>query len=358
MLDPTNRTSFDPEQWDDAELSSHVSSGSLLWPIILSLLVLFIIGRIYYRPGTLTTLAENLNPALLAAAILLLIIRILVGGLRLNFVSHGRLGFRKAIRGQFIWDFSSAITPSLIGGAPLAAPIIAKDSRLRLGKVTSFMLFAMLLDQIWLAGAVIALLIASLQINVYPDSLGLVGSTLFTAFFVAIVAWTVLYGYATLVKPDVLQRIVRMVTSWPYLRHYRTQADAETEVLQARAAVFRSESLPFYVIGLFFTLVIWMCRYCSLVLIVWSVHGALPKLTFLFRTVAMMTGALIMPTPGGAGGIEGMYALFFNSLMPRALVAPTLLFWRIAAYYLFIILGVYISRQIIHASLRSRRQAS
>jgi len=49
-----------------------------------------------------------------------------------------------------------------------------------------------------------------------------------------------------------------------------------------------------------------------------------------------------MPTPGGSGGIEGLYALFVGPLIPASLVVPTLLTWRLLSYYLFIAFGAYL----------------
>jgi hypothetical protein len=68
----------------------------------------------------------------------------------------------------------------------------------------------------------------------------------------------------------------------------------------------------------------------------------------------MLLGALIMPTPGGAGGIEGMYALFLAPLMPTGMVAPTLLIWRLFAYYFFIAIGLVFASQIVRKSLVDR----
>jgi hypothetical protein len=58
--------------------------------------------------------------------------------------------------------------------------------------------------------------------------------------------------------------------------------------------------------------------------------------------MAMTLSSLVLPTPGGSGGLEGLYALFIGPLIPEALVAPTLFAWRFLGYYIFIALGAYL----------------
>nr|WP_272591857.1 lysylphosphatidylglycerol synthase domain-containing protein [Salinibacter ruber] len=95
------------------------------------------------------------------------------------------------------------------------------------------------------------------------------------------------------------------------------------------------------------TALTWLARYALVYLIVRSVHAADGTLLFA-RSAAMMLVGLVMPTPGGSGGLEGLYALFIGPLMPEALLAPTLLTWRLLGYYLFIALGAYLFLHQLH----------
>ena len=56
----------------------------------------------------------------------------------------------------------------------------------------------------------------------------------------------------------------------------------------------------------------------------------------------MTVSSFIIPTPGGAGGIEGLYVLFLGPMMPTALVAPTLFMWRFFGYYIFVAMGAFL----------------
>jgi len=71
--------------------------------------------------------------------------------------------------------------------------------------------------------------------------------------------------------------------------------------------------------------------------------------------MAMLFCSVIMPTPGGSGGIEGLYVLFLGPLMPKAIVAPTLFTWRVLGYYLFVALGVFVTTHQVQKSIQRKK---
>ena len=69
------------------------------------------------------------------------------------------------------------------------------------------------------------------------------------------------------------------------------------------------------------------------------------------RSVVTMLGMLAVPTPGGAGGAEGLFALLVGPLLPQALVSPAALIWRMLGYYVFLAAGAYLT---LDGALRNR----
>ncbi len=328
--------------------SSSFTGKRALVPILLSLGVLFLIGWITWQPGALSEFLRVVNVWLILGAALLLTMRVFVGGYRLRYSSHGQLTYPAAVRGQAIWDFASSVTPSIIGGAPVAAILIARDDKRPVGEVTAIMLFAMLMDQIWFAIAVFILLTASIFVDVYPDQVGAIGAGFFTAYFIAMMAWASLFAYSTLVRPELLQSLVKRLFRLKWLRRFNHRVEGEMGNWNARAKILRSQPLRFYLVGIIFAALAWIFRYMTLFLVVSSVHRIPDAVQFIARTMAMMHLALILPTPGGAGGIEGMYALFFTEpLIPGGFLAPTLLVWRFLAYYVTIGVGLAITTHVL-----------
>ncbi|MEM1268628.1 MAG: lysylphosphatidylglycerol synthase transmembrane domain-containing protein [Bacteroidota bacterium] len=323
------------------------SVGRLIGSVVLSVFVLAGIAWWTYEPGMLEVFKTSLNGGILALAFAALGLRLLLSAGRIAYVSHGTIGMRHALRGQLLWEFASSVTPSVIGGGPVAAFFIARDAKLSIGDVTAIMLFAMLLDQFWFAIAIIGLFTASFFIDVYPDGMGTLGAGAFVLYFTVILVWAAVFGYATLLRPDLVQRLAEWVFGLRPLRRFKERAQRGMAAWEERAKIIRSQPLGFFATAVSMASGVWIIRYAELLLVALAVYPTLDALTFYVRSAAMMLGALILPTPGGAGGIEGLYALFLGPLMPAALLVPTLILWRLLTYYLIIAAGSVLSALVM-----------
>lgn len=304
--------------------------------LLLSLAVVAAVTAFTFDLEGFRELPRHFNPWLLAAALATLVARVVAGGWRLDYFSGGRLGLGAAVRGQIVWDFFAYVTPSTIGGGPFAPAYLARGRRLSLGEATSVVLFAMLLDQIWFALTVPILLVAGRHVEVIPASLGAVGSWTFTLFMLGFVAWVSLFAYSTLIRPSVLESLVVRLLRLRPLERFRERGTRFMAELRHRSSVLRSQPASFFGKGFALTIVPWISRYLLVVFLVLSVHPALDWPLALLRSVALHLGSIVLPTPGGAGGLEFFYAVLLGPLMPSSLVAPTLLVWRTLAFYIFI----------------------
>ena len=332
-----------------------LSPVRLIVSVLLSVAVLVLISVYTFEPTHFEQLIGQLNGWWLAAAVASVAVRVAAGGWRLSYVSHGNLRFWDGVRAQLAWDFFSNVTPSAIGGGPVAALYVARDRRIPLGQSTAILLFNILLDQFLFAISVPLILLAAPFMEVFPDSLGLAGETAFILLFLGMMVWVSVLGYAVLIRPEVLQTIARRLFRFRFLRRFQERAAAEMSQLHQRSILIRRQPLSFFAKGLLLTVIIWASRFLLPLFIVLSVFGGVDALLMFVRTIALSIGSIVLPTPGGSGGIEGLYALLLGPLMPATLVAPTLLAWRVLGYYLFIALGVYLSMHQVQQSIRRRR---
>ncbi|PSQ79908.1 MAG: hypothetical protein BRD46_05475 [Bacteroidetes bacterium QS_8_68_15] len=320
-----------------------MSWPQMLWPLGLSLLALGVVATFTFEPGAFWTFARTVNPWLLGGACATTALRVFFGGWRFHFISGGRLGLAEGVRGQLAWDFLSNLTPTAIGGGPIAIVYLARDQDIPVGEASAFMLFSMVLDQLWFALSIPLLLAASSFFNVFPDVAYGFGHWTFFVVFTGMLLWAALFSYAILFRPRLLRRLAGRVFSLRLLRRFRHRVVREATRFSERAHRMREQSAAFYAKSFLLTIAMWMGRYLLAVLVVWSVYPALDVVLATLRSAALHMGGLLMPTPGGAGGVEGLYALFFGPLMPGSLMALTLLVWRFLGYYVFLALGVYLS---------------
>lgn len=325
--------------------------------VLLSTLVLVGIGYFTFDADAFRDMLSYMRPWFLVAAVVTTAGRIVLGGWRLSLVSQGRLNLWDGTRGQLAWEFFSSVTPSAVGGGPVTAFYIAQDKQITVGEATAFMIFCMLLDQFWFIVSIPLILLSAFFVDLIPASVGDIGLWTFIAYFAGLLAWSSLFAYATLFRPILLQRVADRLFGLRYLRRYKERVMREMETFVQRARFLRSQPVAFYIKGFLITAATWVGRFALVLFIVWSVYGNVDKVLLVLRTAAMTLCGLVLPTPGGSGGLEGLYALFIGPLMPEALVVPTLFTWRLLGYYVFIALGAYLFAQYVQQFIQRAQQS-
>ena len=317
-----------------------VSRGPAVASVLLGVVVMAGIAVWTYDPGAWAAFATSVQPGWIVAALATVVGRVVFGAWRLRHLSGGQIGWRAGVKDQVVWDFFAYVTPSTVGGGPILPAFIARDRQLPLGEATSVVLFAMLIDQLWFAVTVPVLWVSAHWLDVFPASLGAVGAGALAAFLGGYLVWVALLAYGTLVRPDRLAAAVGWAFRLPGLRRFRDRAVQTMADMEGRAGVLRSQTAGFYARGAAISLVPWLCRYALAVCVLQSVVPDVDAVLVFARSAAMQLGALAVPTPGGAGGVEALYALFLGPpVQPEPLVAPTLLVWRLLSFYLFIAVG-------------------
>lgn len=331
--------------------ASGPSLRHLLLAAALSLLALGAVVAFTYEPEVFVLLRE-MNLGFLGAALGLVALRVLLNGVRLMYIARGSLSLRGGVRGGVVWDFLSAVTPSSLGGGPFAGIFLARDNRLPVGETTAIMLFAMLADQLWLAVSIPLLLLAALHFEVLPPALGSIGAGVFVVAVGLIAAWAVFLAYATLLRPGVVAAVAARLARLRPLQRFQARLRRGLVSMRQQNRVLRGQPPQFYIVTFALTMALWLTRYAQLLAVALALYPMLDVLTALFRTAAMLLVGLVIPTPGGSGGVEGLFVLFLGPLMPAAAVAPALLLWRLLTYHLFLIAGFLIV--VGHVGVRRR----
>lgn len=329
----------------------------VIWPILLSLSVFGIVAALTFDVSDYATAVGGLNPWLFVLALGTVGLRVLFGGWRFHYVSRGQLSFWAGIRGQLAWDFFSNVTPSAIGGGPFAIVYLTRDGNIRAGDATAWTIFCIVLDQLWYVLLVPLVLVVSLHLDIIPEALGPLGYGLFIAYLAGLMVWVAGFSYATLVRPSLFQKAAALVFRLKALRRFRGRVSREMTQMERRARILRSQPTRFYLNGFLLTLGSWSMRYLLILFVVWGIYAPVDKLLVLMRGAALTLLAIAMPTPGGSGGVEGLYVLLIGPLVPAAAVAPTLLAWRFLGYYIFIGIGIFLTTHYIGRRLGTRNGA-
>lgn len=334
----------------------------LIWPVALSLIAIVGVVAFTTEGEDLVEVARHFRPGLLALAVLALVAQVGIASLRLRHIAGGALSYRQSLRGQVTWDFLSAITPSALGGGPFAAYFISRENGLAYGQVTAFMLFSMLMDQVWFAILIVSLFLLATVLPVFPTALGVASIGTVALYLIGLLTWVSFFAYATLVRPQLIEWVAGKVVRIKFLRRFEDRVQDEARKLRRQARILRLQPAMFYLKGFALTAGIWLSRYAIALYAAFAVTSIARPVLFYLRTAALWLVGIALPTPGGSGGMEGLYLLFLAPLLPEGAAGPALLGWRLIAYYLVLVVGFAVAgaavTEVLFGSKNKKEDAS
>lgn len=302
-----------------------------------------------YTPGVLHYLAPKRLPGIFIA-IGVVFLKVYFTAAKLRILADKSISWMAAIRITLSWDFASAITPSTIGGAPVATYAMVREG-IKLGKSSAIILYGVMLDQFWYALAVPILLIAGIWYEVIPAETGMVGTVTMMVIYTGLLIYGALLAYGLLVNPVALKKLIKKIFRLPFLRRYSDKINEEAENLESYSYELRKKPAGFVAKAFFYSTMSWLCRVAIPVIVVLSLLPA-HEVLLVLRSLSMNLAFLIIPTPGGSGGVEGLFAVFLGPLIDRtAFIGLAVFVWRVITYYVSIGLGImatvwYVNRQV------------
>ena len=87
--------------------------------------------------------------------------------LRLRILTEKKLTWRQSFDCIFLWEFATAVSPSIIGGAPVAIFIINREG-ISVGKSTAIVMVTAFLDELFFILMVPIIFLLVRQSNIFP----------------------------------------------------------------------------------------------------------------------------------------------------------------------------------------------
>lgn len=255
------------------------------------------------------------------------------------------------------WDFASAVTPSTIGGAPVATYAMTREG-IKLGKSSAIILYGVLLDQFWYALAVPILLLAGFYYQVLPPEIGFVGNLTMVLIYSGLLLYGGFLTYGLMVNPSSMKKVIYWIFKWPFLNKFSEKMNAEAQNLEEYSLELRRKPIKFFLKAFFFSTMSWLCKVALPVIVVLSLLPG-PEILLVLRSLAMNLAFLVIPTPGGSGGVEGLFAVFLGPLISRtSFIGLAVFAWRIITYYISIGLGIIAMVWYVNHKVVETRQTS
>ena len=319
--------------------------------------ILFGIAIVFYKIYTDDAItADNLNLIFTAKAVpfilaILLILARFIGYMyRIRAISSEELSWGSSLYIIILWEFASAVTPSVVGGTAVAVFILLKEG-INMGKSLAFVMLTAILDNLFfVVAAFISLVVAPDQmfpVDFNPidgiEESNLLFGGLRPVFYVSyflIVLYTFIMFYALFVRPRAFKWFLLKITSIRYLRKWRYNAyEHGNEIIWASSNI-RGKNINYWINIALATVFIWSVRYLQLNVLIeaYSENSLMDHVIIYSRQIILWITMLIAPTPGGSGFAEYFFESFFiEYLEDHTLI--TMVLWRILSYYPFLLLG-------------------
>lgn len=282
---------------------------------------------------------------------------------RLYVLSKKQFSFLKCIQLIFIWEFSTAITPTAVGGSAVAFFVLSQE-KLPVAKTATIVLYTAVLDTFFFVFTipVLYLFIGPEMIRADMHSINDLGGwgTTFLAAYLFMASYGLLFYYGLFVNPVQIRRLLVWVTSIKWLRRFRKKAfDLGTDMIMASKELKRQNFFLHFKASLA-TFIAWSSRFLILTAVIIAIVDttdlSFNNIFLLFsRLESMFVIMLLSPTPGGAGLAEIVFGGFLKDLVPTGIALIIAFIWRLISYYFYLIAGAIIIPSWLTKILRKRQ---
>lgn len=349
---------------------SKIKVSNMIYPILIGLGV---VGYMLYRefdPDVFSVLHFTWKSVLwIFIAFLFMFGRDIGYIIRIRILSDNKLTWMQAFRVIMLWEFTSAITPSAIGGTSFAIIYVHKEG-ISVGKSSAIVLLTSFFDELYfiVMFPLVTLLVGkSVLFDVSAAvgdmfAMGLLGIAL-TGYFLKLI-YTLFVSYGLFINPKGLKWILLKVFRIRFLRKWYRSAVKTGDDIIASSKEIKTKKLGFWVKAVSASFLSWSSRYLvvNAILLGFFVFG--DHLLLFARQLVMWIMMLIMPTPGGSGFSEFLFKEYLSDFIPVdvslqfGVAALLALLWRLITYYPYLIIGAVIFPRWLKRNFGAEARAS
>jgi uncharacterized protein (TIRG00374 family) len=357
------RENFDEEQ---REVLESIRFSRIIFPVLLGVGVVAYLFWRQYDPDDFAQINWTSHTAFwVGISFLFLVIRHIAYATRLRILSDKAFSWKKCIELIFIWEFSSAVSPTSLGGSAVALFVLAQE-KLPTAKTTTIVLYSAILDTIFFLTTLPTLFLIFGPEIIRPGMQGFNdidgwGYT-FLGAYVLMFTYGTLFFYGMFVNPVPMKKLIVGFTMLGFLRKYRHQAIELGNDIIIASKEMKFRSWKFHLGGFLSTATAWSCRFFLLNCLVIAFVDTTPldfetQIRLYARLETMFVIMAFSPTPGAAGFAELLFFGFIKDYVPFqgiALIIASI--WRLFTYYAYLFIGTIIIPNWIRTVLNERKK--
>jgi uncharacterized protein (TIRG00374 family) len=285
-------------------------------------------------------------------AILLMAIRDFGYMIRLKILSDRNLSWIQTFRIIMLWEFTSAITPSAIGGTSVAIIFVNKE-KIKIGRASAIVMATSFLDELYFIIALPVILIFISGHRLFhiegADGAGLAFANEFFLFaiigYLIKLLYTIALSYGLFINPRGLKWLLLWIFKLPVLRRWRREANEAGYDIVNSSYELRKKPFLFWLKAFGATVLSWTSRYWIINALFLAFFVVPDHFLVFARQLVAWIMMLVSPTPGGSGFSEYVFIRYFGELLQvspelkGSLAAVLALLWRLISYYPYLFIG-------------------
>jgi uncharacterized protein (TIRG00374 family) len=284
----------------------------------------------------------------LFCALIMMVVRDAAYMWRIRVLTDKALSWRQSFRVIMIWEFASAMTPGVVGGAAVAMFILNRE-KVNMGKATALVMITALLDELFYILIVPVLIMIAGTAALFPIDLtrSVFGMELhiqgiFWLAFGVITLITVMLFVAVFLAPNMFKRLLVFFTRLPFLHRFRDRAEKTGNDIVLTSTELRGKQFSFWMQAFLATIFSWTARFLVINFIIMAFNPLADQFIIFARQLSMWVILIVSPTPGGSGIAEFVFSGFLSEFIPFGLAGILAVLWRLISYYPYLFIGAIV----------------
>lgn len=360
-----SQESFREFSSEHQEALHSIRTSRIILPILLGLAA---VGYLFWRHFDLEEFSRinwtRHTYFWICTAVVLSIIWHLTYSYRLRSLTKKEFTWWKSIELIVIWEFSSAVSPTSLGGSAVAFFILAQE-KLSAARTATIVLYTIVLDSMFLLTTV-PILYVIFGAGVLRPGAETFADTDFWGFyfltaFLIMLAYTLPFYYGLFINPQKLEQFLGAVTNNRLLKRYHEKALVFGRDMGMVSKELKNEGWQYHARAIGSTIVVWTLRFLIISALLIAFLPELPldiktQFELYARLETMFFVIAFSPTPGGAGLIDLLFGSFLTDYVSNPTQATMIAtIWRLISYYIYLFLGTLIIPNWIRRRINERR---
>src|ERR1035437_6402712 len=288
----------------------HLNKGSIpfkitqiLIPIIIGIIVIGWLFLSEFDPKTFKGVTFNLS----SVGFIFLAFMFMFGrdfGMiwRFRLIACKDLSWRQAFNIHVLNEFTSAVTPSAVGGSSLIILFLNKEV-ISVGRSTAIMICNLFLDELFFI-FICPIIFLFVPLNELFNATSVITSTIgviFWSVYGALFVWTTILFIGLFRRPDLIAKLFLLIFKLPFLRKWHDKIVEFSETMVNASKEISKKSFSFWAKAFGTTALSWSSRFLVVNALFLAFTPFNNQLIIFGRQLLLWIVMVVSPTPGGSG---------------------------------------------------------